>query len=371
MSAARFAMDGRDYLRRQRARRDRDRTHAARARGDPASAPRSASPSRATGRFIAGQSALRGDVRLGRSASSPASRAQRRLGQRRATTPRSAALAGPLLSARPAVRGRARDAAQGRQPVLVPPARRRSVDRTHPSHGGTIWIADDVTERTPLDAGAGGGARRRRGREPRQERLPRQHQPRDPHAAERRARPGAAGDAAPTRRRAAPALPRADRRQRAGRWRRSSSTSSTCRRSRPASSRSRTLAVRPARGAREPCTHAVRARWPRQGPALALDVDADVPATVLRRPGAGAPDPHQLHHQRDQVHRARQRARSSAGAAAPRRCGSSRRRHRHRHRRRRRRQRLFQPFSQADALDDAALRRHRPGPVDLPRAGAA
>ena len=42
---------------------------------------------------------------------------------------------------------------------------------------------------------AGRRARRGRGREPGQERLPRQHQPRDPHAAQRPARPGPAGPA--------------------------------------------------------------------------------------------------------------------------------------------------------------------------------
>ena len=44
--------------------------------------------------------------------------------------------------------------------------------------------------RAPPDAAcAGRCARRRRGGQPRQERLPRQHQPRDPHAAQRPARP--------------------------------------------------------------------------------------------------------------------------------------------------------------------------------------
>ena len=84
------------------------------------------------------------------------------------------------------------------------------VDRSHPSHGGTIWIADDVTERKRLDQALAAARDAAEAASLREERVPRQHQPRDPHAAERPARPGAAGDAHRHRRRAAPALPRAD-----------------------------------------------------------------------------------------------------------------------------------------------------------------
>jgi hypothetical protein len=54
-----------------------------------------------------------------------------------------------------------------------------------------------------------------RGRQPRQERLPGQHQPRDPHAAERPARPGRLARSPGIDRRSAAAVPGADRRQRA------------------------------------------------------------------------------------------------------------------------------------------------------------
>jgi PAS domain S-box-containing protein len=66
----------------------------------------------------------------------------------------------------------------------------------------------------PLRAGAGQGARRRRGGQPREERLPGQHQPRDPNAAQRPGRAGPAGAPARRRRGTPPAVPRADRRQR-------------------------------------------------------------------------------------------------------------------------------------------------------------
>ena len=67
------------------------------------------------------------------------------------TTPRSAALAGPLLAAGEQFEIEREMRRARRQPLLVPPARRRRSTRTQPGHGGTIWIADDVTERRRLD----------------------------------------------------------------------------------------------------------------------------------------------------------------------------------------------------------------------------
>ncbi len=92
----------------------------------------------------------------------------------------------------------------------------QAVDPDRPGEGGTIWIADDVTERRRLDAAARRRPRCRRGGEPGQERLPRQHQPRDPHAAERPARPGAPGAGGVAAAGDAPLPPRADPRLRPG-----------------------------------------------------------------------------------------------------------------------------------------------------------
>ena len=89
-----------------------------------------------------------------------------------------------------------------------------------------------------------------------------------------------------------------------------------------------------------------------------------------RRPGAGAPDPRQLHHQRAQVHRARQRPHRSRRARNPARCGSRSSTPAPASMRRRRSAALPAVLA-GRRLDHAALRRHRPGPVDLPRAGAA
>ena len=97
---------------------------------------------------------------------------------------------------------RAPDDASRRQPLLVPPARRCAGGR-QPA-GRRHHLVRRRRDRSPSRrAGHRRRARCRRGREPRQERVPGQHEPRDPHAAQRPARPGAAGDARWRRRAAA------------------------------------------------------------------------------------------------------------------------------------------------------------------------
>ena len=143
----------------------------------------------------------------------------------------------------------------------------QSVDPSNPIGGGTIWSAEDITERRQTRAGAGRRARRRRGRQPRQERLPGQHQPRDPHAAERPARPGAAGACSPgstEQRRQQYLAP--DRRQRAEPGRHH------LRHPRPVqdrgrqASRSKRRALRPARHAARRCTTPTSSLAEAQGP---------------------------------------------------------------------------------------------------------
>ena len=62
----------------------------------------------------------------------------------------------------------------------------------HREHVGFQAIARDMTQHKRVERALRDGPRRRRGRQPRQERIPGQHEPRDPHADERRDRHDAA-----------------------------------------------------------------------------------------------------------------------------------------------------------------------------------
>ena len=110
-----------------------------------------------------------------------------------------------------------------------------------------IGVCEDVTDRARNGRGPDARPRRGRGRQPGQERIPRQHEPRDPHAAERRAWawptcwPRTELDAASSAR-----WCEHDRARRARPWSGCCPTSSTWRRSRPAA-RHRDRAVRPGR----------------------------------------------------------------------------------------------------------------------------
>jgi PAS domain S-box-containing protein len=64
--------------------------------------------------------------------------------------------------------------------------RARPVDAERPHEQGAIWVAEDITERRRAETELAEAANQR------QERLPGDHEPRDPHAAQRRAGPGAA-----------------------------------------------------------------------------------------------------------------------------------------------------------------------------------
>ena len=333
------------------------------------SAPRSASRSRATRRFV--QANPRFEAMFGwarRRAGRQA--AARRSGPAMPTTRsrphgRPAAVARGKRSSSSARCGAATAACSGAA------CSRRWSTRSHPA-GGTIWIADDVTERRRLDAGAGVGARRRRGREPRQERVPGQHQPRDPHPAQRPARAGAAGAAAPTS--------ATDRREHYLSQIVESAQSLAVILSdildlskiEAGKIALEDIAVRPARAAdRRWCTSRT-ARWPRAR-ASTLELDdrrRRCPTRVDGRPGAGAPDPRPTSSPTRSSSPSAAASRVEATTAGP---GAIR-------------LAVTDTGTGIDArdaaapvpavlagrrLDDAALRRHRPRPVDLPRAGRA
>jgi signal transduction histidine kinase len=70
--------------------------------------------------------------------------------------------------------------------------RGRAVDPKRRQETGTIWVIEDITDRRRAELELADAQARRRGRQPRQEQLPRDDEPRDPHAAQRRAGPRAA-----------------------------------------------------------------------------------------------------------------------------------------------------------------------------------
>ena len=250
--------------------------------------------------------------------------------------------------------------------------------------GARGWV--DLRRRVPhrlLRARAEGNARDRpargrpgsgqggcRGRQPGQERVPRQHEPRDPHADERRdrhdrpaARHGTERAPAPLRharevirRLAAGAHQRhpgflEDR----GRQARADESSSICPR------RSKTWSR---------CSPSAAEK---KGLVLACHVDPAVRSPVAGRsgpPAAGAGQPRQ---QRDQVHRngrGRRPRHLATADAKQRRCPLRRHRHRHRH--------SGGPPGPAvqellpgGRVDHAQVRRHRAGAGDLQAAGRA
>ena len=266
----------------------------------------------------------------------------------------------------------ARRADRGRMPGL--PARRQHLPVPHAGACGRPLAPEprrhDLDRRghhreAPPGRSAGASARRRRGRQPRQERLPGQHQPRTAHTAERPARPGPAGAHAGAGRSKAHDSTWSRSSTARARWPRSCPTSWTCRRSRPASCRSNR---RPSTWVPccSRCERGYAALASGRGLRLRLQADAGI-GHVLGDAAAGAPDAHQLPGQRAEVHRARRR--SAACPAGERPAGALRgARHRARHRRRHPGA-AVQTLHPGRPVDDAALRRHRSGPVDLPRAG--
>ena len=181
-----------------------------------------------------------------------------------------------------------------------------------------------------------GGARRRRGRQRGQERVPGDHEPRDPHADERGHRHERPAARHAARRRAArlrrdhPRLGRraADDHQRHPRLLEDRGRPDGHRVASVRPARVRRVGARPGQHARgrEAARHRLRVRGRRAG-------------GVERRPDAAAPDPAEPAEQRGQVHRdaARScsRVRSEPRPAAARRADLRRARHRHRPARRR------------------------------------
>ena len=166
-----------------------------------------------------------------------------------------------------------------------------------------------------------GGQGRGGSRQPHEERVPRQHEPRDSHADERRHRHDrpAAHDRPRRRSSASSPTPSASA---ASRCSSSSTTSSTSPRSRPASSTSRSSTSTCAR----PSTTSMdllAAQAHSKGLELAAFIRPDVPIAPARRSGPAAPDRHQPRRQRGQVHRAGRGRRSPSPRSAKRRRASS------------------------------------------------
>ena len=70
--------------------------------------------------------------------------------------------------------------------------RGRAVDPRRRQETGTIWVVEDITDRRRAELELADAQRDAEAAQPRQEQLPGHDEPRDPHAAQRRAGPGAA-----------------------------------------------------------------------------------------------------------------------------------------------------------------------------------
>ena len=221
-------------------------------------------------------------------------------------------------------------------------------------------------------AGTAGRQRAGRTRQPGQDRVPGQHESRDPHADDRRARLRGSAGRGPRRRQAtglSVAARAHDPEQRRG------VVGDPRRPARPVEDRSRQAAPRAARrrlalrGARGLRPAAAPRRGARRGAALPARRTSSGPAGDRRHAVAAGPD--EPGRQRRQVHRTRRRRGARRTAVRRRRSTAAlvpRRRFRHRHDARAVRAAVRAVRAGRD-LGDAALRRHRARPVDLPPAG--
>ena len=216
-----------------------------------------------------------------------------------------------------------------------------------------------------------GSARRGRGRQRGQELVPRDDEPRDPHADERGHRHERAAARHAAQRRAA-RLRGDDPRLAATRCSRSSTTSSTSRRSRPAAWTSRRSRSTCANASSRRSTSS-SARATEKHLDIAYVFEGDVPAGDPRRRHAAAADPAQPAVQRGEVHRAgRGRAHGDRKPRDGRRGRAHLRRARHRHRAVAGGHGPAVPVVLAGRLvDHAQVRRHRPGARDQQAAGRA
>ena len=137
-------------------------------------------------------------------------------------------------------------------------------------------------------------------------RVPGQHEPRDPHAAERRDRHDSSCCSTPTSTPDQREYARDGGASRATPCSASSTTSSTSRRSRPASSSSSVARLRPARRSSRTSAELLAPSGAPEGPRADSPMVADdVPAARARRPRPPPPGAAEPARQRGQVHRAR------------------------------------------------------------------
>ena len=234
----------------------------------------------------------------------------------------------------------------------------------------TIGLLEDITTLHAQQGSAARGQGARRGRQPRQVAVPGQHEPRDPHADERRARHDRAA-ARHAAHRAPAALRGVDvplGRGAAGDHQRHPRLLED----RGRQARARARRVQPAHAGRGPDRPACAARR-RQGHRAADAHRRARAGAAGRRPDAPAPGARQPAVQCAQVHRERR----SPGQGLARRCGRLAaagalrgQGHRHRHHARG----AAAPVHRVHAgrpVDVAPLRRHRPRPGDHAPAGRA
>ena len=277
------------------------------------------------------------------------------------------ALVGPVLARGEPIEleraGRRRDGS-----TFLARIRGRAIDPDHPTRAGTVWIVEDVTERREFEQALARARDAAEAASRAKSAFLANTSHETAHPAQRHDRPGAAGPRRRPGRRAAAPVPGPDRRQRAV------AGGHHLRHPRPVQDRGRQAAgrgdrVRPRRGV-APTAAQLRGAGRRTRARTRAGDRPRGRRHGRRRPFAGAPGRHQLPHQRAEVHRAGpgRSARPAPGRRATGAPGSAG--HRAGHRRDGPRA-IVPAVHPGRRLDHPALRRYRPGPVDLPRAGGA